>query len=112
MELLETSAAFKHGSRHSLLLLDELGRGTATHDGASIAYAVLNRLVGHEMRTLFSTHYHELASDVRDVFLGKKLLVDSPYVPKYALSIFQNFFSFLLLICITEDCILLHRRPH
>ncbi|XP_022661768.1 DNA mismatch repair protein Msh6-like isoform X2 [Varroa jacobsoni] len=70
VELLETSAAFKHGSRHSLLLLDELGRGTATHDGASIAYAVLNRLVGHEMRTLFSTHYHELASDVRDVFLG------------------------------------------
>lgn len=71
MELLETSVAFKHGSRHSLLLLDELGRGTATHDGASIAYAVLNRLAVQQMRTLFSTHYHELASDITKVFLGR-----------------------------------------
>ncbi|OQR69623.1 DNA mismatch repair protein Msh6-like [Tropilaelaps mercedesae] len=70
VELLETSAAFKHGSQHSLLLLDELGRGTATHDGASIAYAVLSRLAGQEMRTLFSTHYHELASEIKGVFLG------------------------------------------
>lgn len=72
MELLEASAVFKHSTKHSLVLLDELGRGTATHDGASLAYAVLDHLATRNpRRTLFSTHYHDLAHDVKGVYLGE-----------------------------------------
>lgn len=70
VELLETSVVFKHATKHSLVLLDELGRGTATNDGASLAYAVLAELSKSNRRTLFSTHYHDLAKDIQGVYLG------------------------------------------
>lgn len=61
VEMLETANILKFATRNSLLLIDEIGRGTSTYDGMSIAWAVLEHL--HDTccpRTLFSTHYHEL----------------------------------------------------
>ena len=63
VELSETGAMLRRATKHSLVALDELGRGTATADGAAIAHAVATRLVGARCRTLFSTHYHRLADD-------------------------------------------------
>ncbi|XP_015787884.1 DNA mismatch repair protein Msh6 [Tetranychus urticae] len=61
VELSETSLILKNASKHSLVLLDELGRGTSTYDGTAIASAVINELIKHiQCRTLFSTHYHSL----------------------------------------------------
>lgn len=60
VELSETSAILQHATRHSLVLIDELGRGTATYDGTAIACAVLARLSRTRCRSLFSTHYHSL----------------------------------------------------
>ena len=61
VEMSETSAILNTASRRSLVLLDEIGRGTATYDGVSIAWAVSEHL--HERigcKTVFATHYHEL----------------------------------------------------
>ncbi|GAB0091644.1 DNA mismatch repair protein [Sergentomyia squamirostris] len=63
VELSETSAILKHATVNSLILLDELGRGTATYDGTAIAAAVVNFLADLRARTLFSTHYHSLVDN-------------------------------------------------
>jgi len=60
VELRETQAILQHATRHALVLVDELGRGTATHDGTAVAWAVAGALVRRRCRTLFSTHYHGL----------------------------------------------------
>jgi DNA mismatch repair protein MutS len=61
VEMTETSAILRAATPHSLVLLDEIGRGTSTYDGLSIAWAVAEHI--HDVtgsRTLFATHYHEL----------------------------------------------------
>uniref|UniRef100_A0A8B9HPN9 DNA mismatch repair protein n=1 Tax=Astyanax mexicanus TaxID=7994 RepID=A0A8B9HPN9_ASTMX len=64
VELSETASILLHGTNHSLVLLDELGRGTATYDGTAIASAVVKELSEKiHCRTLFSTHYHSLVED-------------------------------------------------
>lgn len=63
VELAETSSVIQHASQHSLVLVDELGRGTATYDGTAIASAVVEALIKLKCRTLFSTHYHSLVDD-------------------------------------------------
>ncbi|KAK1171106.1 DNA mismatch repair protein Msh6-like isoform X1 [Acipenser oxyrinchus oxyrinchus] len=64
VELSETASILHHGTSHSLVLLDELGRGTATYDGTAIASAVVKELAENiQCRTLFSTHYHSLVED-------------------------------------------------
>jgi DNA mismatch repair protein MutS len=63
----ETSNILHHATRRSLVVLDEIGRGTSTFDGLSIAWAVAEHL--HDRigaRTLFATHYHELTDLARE----------------------------------------------
>ena len=63
VEMTETAQILHHASARSLVLLDEIGRGTATFDGLSIAWAVAEYLhdsAEHAAKTLFATHYHEL----------------------------------------------------
>jgi DNA mismatch repair protein MutS len=62
VEMKETTRILRHASSLSLILLDEVGRGTSTFDGISIAWAVAEHLhdAEHRARTLFATHYHEL----------------------------------------------------
>jgi DNA mismatch repair protein MSH6 len=67
VEANETSIILHHATINSLVLLDELGRGTATYDGTSIACAVLDYLANNiSCRTLFSTHYHGLVNRFKD----------------------------------------------
>lgn len=62
VELSETAAALARATPHSLVALDELGRGTSTTDGAAIASAVLNHLAAKvRCRGVFATHYHHIA---------------------------------------------------
>lgn len=62
MELWHTSYIIKHATQRSLVVLDELGRGTSTHDGVAIALATLRHLVRDiGCATLFVTHYPQVA---------------------------------------------------
>jgi len=62
-EMMETKKALTQATSRSLLLLDEIGRGTATYDGLSLAQAVIEYIHEHlRAKTLFSTHYHELTA--------------------------------------------------
>ncbi|XP_034836109.1 probable DNA mismatch repair protein Msh6 isoform X1 [Maniola hyperantus] len=60
VEMNETAAIVKHATLHSLVLLDELGRGTSTYDGTAIASGVCVELAERSCRCVFSTHYHSL----------------------------------------------------
>ncbi|TFY69894.1 hypothetical protein EVJ58_g138 [Rhodofomes roseus] len=69
VEMQETSDIIQMATARSLVILDELGRGTATFDGMAIANAVLQHLVQHtKCRTLFITHYPRLAVDMERIF--------------------------------------------
>lgn len=63
VEMVETAAILNQATEFSFVILDEVGRGTSTHDGLSLAWAVLEYLHNTiSCRTLFATHYHELTS--------------------------------------------------
>jgi len=63
VEMVETAVILNQASERSLVILDEIGRGTATFDGLSIAWAAIEHLhEANRCRTLFATHYHELTA--------------------------------------------------
>ena len=78
VEMSETALILNHATEKSLVILDEIGRGTATFDGLSIAWAVAEHLHDEtKCRTLFATHYHELTdlSNTRDAVVNCNVAV-------------------------------------
>lgn len=77
VEMQEANNALQHATANSLVLFDEIGRGTATYDGMALAQAIIEFVHNHiHAKTLFSTHYHELTaldqelSGLRNVHVG------------------------------------------
>ncbi len=68
VEMNETAFILRHATKKSLVIMDEVGRGTSTNDGLSIAWAVTEQLLSMRIKTLFATHYHEL-SRIKDEHL-------------------------------------------
>ncbi len=72
VEMIEASNILHHATQRSLLVLDEIGRGTSTYDGVSIAWAMVEYIHNHPQlrsKTLFATHYHEL-TELADLLPG------------------------------------------
>jgi DNA mismatch repair protein MutS len=72
VEMVETANILHNATRKSLLILDEIGRGTSTYDGLSMAWAIIENIHNNprlQSRTLFATHYHEL-TQMSDIFPG------------------------------------------
>jgi len=72
VEMVETANILHNATRKSLLILDEIGRGTSTYDGLSMAWAIIENIHNDprlQARTLFATHYHEL-TQMAEIFPG------------------------------------------
>ena len=78
IEMTETAKILNYATPKSLIIIDELGRGTSTSDGQSIAMATLEKLNELNVKTLFSTHYHQLTE------------ISLPRVKNYHLDIIEN----------------------
>ncbi|MFX1395115.1 MAG: DNA mismatch repair protein MutS, partial [Promethearchaeota archaeon] len=78
IEMTETAKILNYATPKSLIIIDELGRGTSTSDGQSIAMATLEKLHEINVKTLFSTHYHQLTE------------INLPRVKNYHLDIIEN----------------------
>lgn len=78
VEMTETSEILRHASEKSLIIIDEIGRGTSTYDGLSIAWALVEFFVQKtKALTLFSTHYHELIELATELAPAKNLTVET-----------------------------------
>jgi len=60
VEMVESANILNHATERSLVILDEVGRGTSTFDGLAIAWAMIEHLAGTGAKTMFATHYHQL----------------------------------------------------
>lgn len=78
VEMNETAEIIRHASERSLIILDEVGRGTSTYDGLSIAWALVEYLVTQTKALgLFATHYHELIDLIEELPEAKNLTVET-----------------------------------
>jgi len=95
--MVETAFILNHATEKSLIIMDEIGRGTSTYDGISIAWAIAEYLVTHfkiPPKTLFATHYHEL----------QKLETNFPRsVKNYSMSVVQQKEAPIFLYTITPE---------
>jgi DNA mismatch repair protein MutS len=78
VEMAETAEILRHATEKSLIILDEVGRGTSTYDGLSIAWSLVEHFVNKtKALTLFATHYHELIEIVDQLPGAKNLTVET-----------------------------------
>lgn len=78
VEMSETAEIIRHATENSLIILDEVGRGTSTYDGLSIAWALVEHFIKQTKAiTLFATHYHELIELVDGLEFAKNLTVET-----------------------------------
>jgi len=78
VEMTETAEIIRHATRRSLIILDEIGRGTSTYDGLSIAWALSEHLIrSTKALTLFASHYHELIDVIENEPGAKNLTVET-----------------------------------
>jgi DNA mismatch repair protein MutS len=71
VEMIETANILNNATDRSLVILDEIGRGTSTFDGMALAWAVAERIIQMKTRTLFATHFHQL-TDMASQYHGVK----------------------------------------
>ncbi len=79
VEMVETATILRESTERSFIVLDEVGRGTSTYDGVSIAWSIVEYLhneIRHRSRTLFATHYHELAELSKELECVQNLTVE------------------------------------
>ena len=78
VEMAETAEILRHATDRSLIILDEVGRGTSTYDGLSIAWGLVEHFIEKtKALTLFATHYHELIDVAKDYSSAKNLTVET-----------------------------------
>src|SRR5699024_3732987 len=91
VEMLETNHALKNASQNSLILLDEIGRGTSTYDGMALAQGIIE-YIHHNIYaiTLFSIHYHKLTSLENTISIIKYIHVRAKECERNVVLIQQN----------------------